>query len=95
MKIRIVITAAALAAAVTGQAEAQQTAPTADFELNGSTTNTGLAGALTNNGTTFGISGAATGLIFGANQGPTVTGLGAISAYTIDCSFHFNARVAI
>ena len=56
----------------------------ADFELNGSLANSGSGGAtLTNNGGTLGGS----GITFGLNQGPSISGLGALSAYTIDMGF--------
>ena len=59
----------------------------ADFELNGSLANSaGTAATLTNNGTLTG-----TGIDFGLNQGPVISGLGALSAYTIDMTFTLDA----
>ena len=56
----------------------------ADFELNGTTANAVANGiTLTNNGGTLG----AQGITFALNQGPTISGLGALSAYTIDVGF--------
>ena len=54
-----------------------------DYELNGSLTDSAGSGIdITNNGATLGPS----GLTFGANQGPTATGLD-VSVYTIVTSF--------
>lgn len=63
---------------------AASAATVADFELNGSLANSAGGGVtLVNNGGSLG----ATGITFGLNQGPTVNGLGALSAYTIDMGF--------
>ncbi|QKR99651.1 PEPxxWA-CTERM sorting domain-containing protein [Sphingomonas sp. CL5.1] len=63
---------------------AAHAAAIADFELNGTLNNSaGGSVALVNNGGALGAS----GITFGLNQGPTITGLGALSAYTIDVGF--------
>jgi Concanavalin A-like lectin/glucanases superfamily/PEP-CTERM motif len=58
-----------------------------DFRLDGSLTNlTGGPLTLTNNGGTLG----ATGITFGANQGPTISGFSNPVAYTIELAFSFS-----
>jgi hypothetical protein len=60
----------------------------ADFELNGSLANSAGTGAtLTNDGGTL----TGSGITFGLNQGPIISGLGALSAYTIDMTFTLDA----
>lgn len=72
------------ALAASALATSAQSQVVADFELNGSTANSIANGVtLTNNGGTLGP----TGITFGLNDGPTVSGLGALSAYTIDVGF--------
>jgi hypothetical protein len=83
-------TLAYFAAAVSASclAAAAQATLVADFELNGSLVNSaGTAATLTNNGATQ----TATGLDFAINKGPTLSGLGALAAYTIDMSFTLDA----
>ena len=81
--IKLLATAAAFASASSANA-----AIVADFELNGSLANSaGTPAALTNNGGVLGAS----GITFGINQGPTVSGLSALSAYTIDMSFSIDS----
>lgn len=57
----------------------------ADFQLNGDFTNSAGSAVMTSNGGTLG----ATGLTFGANEGPTITGLGTLSSYTLETQFSF------
>lgn len=60
----------------------------ADFELNGSLANSaGTAATLTNNGGSL----TSSGIKFGINQGPVLSGLGALDAYTIDMTFTLDA----
>ena len=55
-----------------------------DYELNGSLADSAGSGTvLTNNGGVLGD----TGITFSANAGPTLAGLGALAAYTIDIGF--------
>jgi hypothetical protein len=76
------------AASALGLAASAQATLVADFELNGSLANSaGTAATLTNNGATQ----TATGLDFAINQGPTLSGLGALAAYTIDMTFTIDA----
>lgn len=78
---------AAMAVGIFGlAASAAQANIIADFELNGSLANSaGTAATLTNNA--GGGSLGASGIAFGLNAGPTVTGLGANAMYTIDMQF--------
>lgn len=83
--------ASALLAAATFCAAPAANAATivADFELNGSLANAaGTAATLTN-----GVGGVlgATGITFAVNGGPTISGLGVTSTYTIDTVFSFDA----
>ena len=56
----------------------------ADFQLNGTLANSGPDGAtLTMNGGVLG----ATGIEFGFNQGPTITGLGELDSYSLETRF--------
>lgn len=80
---------AVVAAATSLISSAASAVTLADFQLNGSTAN-GVGGsiALTDNS----IAGlGATGITFGANAGPTITGLGAISVYTLETRFSVDA----
>lgn len=79
---KLALSAAAMLIAATGNPASAATV--ADFELNGSLANSIANGVtLTNNGATLG----AQGITFGLNQGPTITGLGTLNAYTIDVGF--------
>lgn len=72
------------ALATFGFAASAQAALIGDFELNGSLDNSaGTAVTLANNGGTL----TSSGITFGLNQGPSISGLGALSAYTIDMTF--------
>ena len=67
-------------------ASSAQAAIVADFELNGSLNNSAAtAAALTNNAGAGSLG--ATGITFGLNQGPTISGLTVSPAYTIDSEF--------
>ncbi|WP_223798332.1 PEPxxWA-CTERM sorting domain-containing protein [Sphingomonas nostoxanthinifaciens] len=62
----------------------------ADFELNGSLDNSaGTAVTLANNAGTGSLG--STGITFGINQGPTITGLAPTTSYTIDMTFTLDA----
>lgn len=81
------ITFAATAATVLLLAGSASAGAVADFQLNGSLANGAPGGAtMTNNG----ASQTATGLSFGFNEGPTISGLGTISAYTLEVRFSFD-----
>ncbi len=59
----------------------------ADFQLNNSFVNNAGGGVgITNNGGLL----TAAALTFGANQGPTLTGLGSLSVYTLETRFAFD-----
>ncbi len=67
-------------------ASSARAAIVADFELNGSLGNSAATAAtLTNNAGAGSLD--ATGITFGLNQGPTITGLAVSPAYTIDAEF--------
>ncbi len=77
--------AAAVAAFVSVPASA---AVIGDFRLNGNLANSaGGALSLANNGGAL----SATGINFGANQGPTISGFSSPSAYTVELSFSFDS----
>ena len=77
---------AAVAASTLLVASAASAAVVGDFQLNGSLAN-GVANGvtLTDNGGSLG----ATGIAFGANNGPTITGLGTLTEYTLETRFSF------
>ena len=79
---------AGIAAATLLTASAASAALIGDFQLNNSLAN-GVGGGVTlsNNGATLGVS----GLTFGANQGPTISGLGILSVYTLETQFSFDS----
>jgi hypothetical protein len=82
MLFKSLAVAAAFVAAVPASA-----AVIGDFRLDGSLANqAGGPLTLTNNGATLG----ATGLSFGVNQGPTISGFSAPSAFSVELSFRFN-----
>lgn len=64
-----------------------QAALIGDYQLNGSLADAGAGPSLTNNGGTLG----ATGITFGANQGPTLGGFSNFGVYTIQMAFSFDA----
>jgi PEP-CTERM motif len=64
-----------------------QAAVIGDFRLNGNLTNSaGGSLSIANNGGTLG----ATGITFGANQGPTISGFSSPAAYSIELAFSFD-----
>ena len=83
MKTFLLAAVAASALLVAGAATA---ALVGDFQLNNSLAN-GVANAVTlsDNGGLLG----ATGIAFGRNQGPTITGLGMLTEYTLETRFSF------
>ena len=82
---RLTFAAAAAVLLFAGSASANVVA---DFQLNGSLANGAGGGAtLTNNGAVQ----TPTGLAFGFNEGPTISGLGTLSAYTLETRFSFDA----
>jgi Concanavalin A-like lectin/glucanases superfamily/PEP-CTERM motif len=77
----------AMAAAAIASAPASA-AVIGDFRLDGNLTNTaGGALSIANNGGALGAS----GITFGANQGPTISGFSSPSAYSVELAFSFDA----
>lgn len=84
MRKSFVATMAAAAVFIAGSASA---AALADFQLNGTFANSGVGAAtMTSNGGVLG----ATGLTFGFNEGPTISGLGTLTSYSLITQFRFD-----
>jgi PEP-CTERM motif len=68
-------------------AASQASAASTIFTLDGTLANSGTSSAvLTNNGATL----TGTGIEFGANAGPTITGLGVLTEYSLETRFRFD-----
>lgn len=77
----------ATVAAVMLLTASQASAASTIFTLDNTLANSGTSGAtLTNNGATLGAS----GLDFGLNEGPTITGLGILTEYSLETRFRFD-----
>ena len=80
---------AAVAATALLAASAASAAVVGDFQLNGSLANGAGGGAILSDNTMGGLG--PSGIDFGANQGPTVTGLGTLAEYTIETNFSLDS----